>query len=52
MLGINTLAIFKESAVEQWRPPGPLVKVVEADTDSEVFKKTVTEVRSILQRKS
>lgn len=33
MLGINTIALFKSSSIEQWHPLGPSVKIIKAGKD-------------------
>ncbi|MGD9157747.1 MAG: glycosyltransferase family 9 protein [Desulfobacteraceae bacterium] len=44
MLGINTIAIFKDSSIEQWRPLGPSVKIIEAEGDIRfILEKAVSE---------
>ena len=51
MLGTNTIAIFKDSSVEQWCPLGPSLKIIGPDGDEEnVLNKTVVEASSFLVR--
>ena len=50
MLGINTIALFKNSSIYQWRPLGPSVKIIESGGDEEsILKRTVGEAISFLK---
>lgn len=45
MMGKNTIALFKDSSVEMWRPLGPNVKIIEQDMDTDkVLKKVINEI--------
>ena len=49
MMGIHTMAFFKNSSIEQWHPLGPRVKVTGPDVNPDRILKTITgELRSIL----
>lgn len=51
MLGINTIVIFKESTIDQWRPLGPFVWLVEPDENpAVVLRNTAREIGRILCR--
>lgn len=41
MLGVNTIALFKSSSVDQWRPLGPSVKIIGPDMDTDLILKTI-----------
>ncbi len=44
MLGINTIALFKDSSIDQWRPLGPMVKIIEPEGDEEdILERTIGE---------
>ncbi|MFC1494166.1 glycosyltransferase family 9 protein [Thermodesulfobacteriota bacterium] len=49
MLGVNTIALFKGSSIDQWRPLGPAVKVIRPDMSPDlILKKVVRECRRLL----
>lgn len=51
MLGINTIALFKNSPVSQWRPLGPLVRIIAEDGGEEdALKVTAVEAFSFINR--
>ncbi len=48
MLGVNTVAMFKGSSIDQWRPLGPAVKVIGPESDDMILKKVIREFRSLV----
>ncbi len=46
MMGINTMALFKESSMHQWHPLGPLVKVMQGEEGSDFVGKIMKEACS------
>lgn len=50
MLGVNTVALFKNSSVEYWRPLGPFVKIVSEEGNEEsILEVTVGEASAFLK---
>ena len=48
MLGVNTIALFKDSSIIQWHPIGPSVKIIGPDRNAErILKKTIREAVSL-----
>ena len=51
MLGIHTIAIFKDSSIDLWRPIGPSVRIIEPDMNPDfVLKKVVRESADLMAR--
>lgn len=49
MLGVNTIALYKNSSVDQWRPLGPAVKVIGPEIGADmVLKKVMRECVAFL----
>ncbi len=49
MLGINTIALFKNSSIDQWRPLGPSVKIIDPNESPDmILQNTATEIQAIL----
>lgn len=50
MLGVNTIALFKSSSIDQWRPLGPSVKVIEAGSnEKDILEKVAGEAISFIK---
>jgi hypothetical protein len=43
MLGTPTIALFKNSSVQQWRPLGPRVRVLESEKNRKTLMRKVVE---------
>lgn len=41
MMGINVIALFKESSIEQWHPLGPAVRVLQGEEGVDVIEKII-----------
>lgn len=49
MLGVNTIALFKSSSIDQWRPLGPAVRVIGPDRNPDmIIKKIIGECEGSL----
>ena len=47
MLGVNTIALFKESSAEQWRPLGPFVRIIQnEETENKLLERVMSEILS------
>jgi hypothetical protein len=51
MLGTPTIALFKGSLVEQWKPLGPRVRVIEKEEDrSALVSKVIEQAKSLIKQ--
>ncbi len=52
MMGINTIAIFRKSSIQNWHPLGPAVKIVEERGDMKtILDKTLALAREVIRQK-
>jgi hypothetical protein len=52
MLGIHTIAFFKNSSIEQWHPLGPSVKVIGPDENPDrILKNIAGEIQAMFCRR-
>ena len=50
MLGVPTIALFRKSSVEMWRPLGPRVTVIQEKRDRVDFSLVLKEAESWLEK--
>jgi hypothetical protein len=48
MLGTPTIALFRKSNLQQWKPLGPRVEVIEEESSPDLIRETCARAREIV----